>query len=36
MLTKLVQFCVKEAPLVVLLTIGLVIYGWYCYQNRAD
>ncbi|QEG37221.1 efflux RND transporter permease subunit [Bythopirellula goksoeyrii] len=33
MLTKLVQFCVKEAALVVLLAIGLGIYGWYCFQS---
>jgi len=33
MLTSLVRFCVKEAPLVVLLTIGLVVYGWYSYRT---
>lgn len=33
MLTSLVRFCVKEAPLVVLLTIGLVAFGWYSYQT---
>lgn len=33
MLTSLVQFCVKEAPLVVLLTIGLIAFGWYSYQT---
>jgi len=31
MLTSLVRFCVKEAPLVVLLALGMVIYGWYSY-----
>ncbi len=33
MLTSLIKFCVKEAPLVVLLTIGLLIYGWYSYRT---
>ena len=33
MLTSLIKFCVKEAPLVVLLTIGLVVYGWYSYRT---
>lgn len=33
MLTNLVRFCVKEAPLVVLLTVGLVVYGWYSYKT---
>ncbi|QDV78333.1 efflux RND transporter permease subunit [Botrimarina mediterranea] len=33
MLTSLVRFCVKEAPIVVFLTIGLVVYGWYSYQT---
>lgn len=33
MLTKLVQFCVKESLLVVLLAIGLGIYGWYSYKT---
>ncbi len=33
MLTSLVRFCVKEAPLVVLLAAGLVALGWYSYQT---
>lgn len=33
MLTKLVNFCVKEAPLVLVLTVGLVIFGWYSYRT---
>ena len=33
MLTSLVRFCVKEAPLVVLLALGLVVFGWYSYQT---
>ena len=33
MLTSLVRFCVKEAPLVVLITIGLLILGWYSFQT---
>jgi Cu(I)/Ag(I) efflux system membrane protein CusA/SilA len=33
MLTSFVRFCVKEAPLVVLLSIGLVAFGWYSYQT---
>ena len=33
MLTSLVRFCVKEAPLVVLMTIGLLILGWYSFQT---
>lgn len=33
MLTSLVRFCVKEAPLVVILTIGVVVYGWYSYRT---
>ena len=33
MLTKLVKFCVKEAVLVVLLAVGVVAYGWYCYRT---
>ena len=33
MLTKLVQFCVKEAPLVLLLTLGIVAFGWYAFRT---
>ena len=33
MLTSLVRFCVKEAPLVLVLTVGLVAYGWYSYST---
>ena len=33
MLTSLVRFCVKEAPLVVVLALGLVCLGWYSYRN---
>ncbi|QDU57920.1 efflux RND transporter permease subunit [Aeoliella mucimassa] len=33
MLTSLVKFCVKEAPLVVLLAIGIVAFGWYSFRS---
>ena len=33
MLTSLVRFCVREAPLVVLCAAGLVAVGWYSYQT---
>ena len=33
MLTSLVRFCVKEAPLVVLLAIGVIALGWYSYRT---
>ena len=33
MLTSLVRFCVKEAPLVLLLSAGLVVFGWYSYRT---
>ncbi|TWT86695.1 Cation efflux system protein CusA [Pseudobythopirellula maris] len=33
MLTNLVRFCVKEAWLVVLLAVGLSVYGWYSYRT---
>ena len=33
MLTSLVRFCVKEAPLILLLTAGLVVFGWYSYRT---
>ena len=33
MLTSLVRFCVKEAPLVLLLSLGLAVFGWYSYRT---
>ncbi|QDT67915.1 Cation efflux system protein CusA [Planctomycetes bacterium MalM25] len=33
MLTKLVGFCVKEAPLALVLALGVVVYGWYSYRT---
>lgn len=32
MLTSVVRFCVKEAWLVVLVAVGLSLYGWWCYR----
>lgn len=33
MLTSLVRFCVKEAPLVLLISLGLMVFGWYSYRT---
>ena len=33
MITSLARFSVKEAPLVVLLTIGILAFGWYSYRT---
>src|SRR6056297_494407 len=33
MLNLIIRFCVKEAPLVVLLAIGLGVFGWYSYET---
>ena len=33
MLTSLVRFCVKEAPLVLLISLGLTVFGWYSYRT---
>ncbi len=33
MLTSLVRFCVKEATLVILITLGMLVFGWYSYQT---
>jgi copper/silver efflux system protein len=35
MLTSLVRFCVKEAHLVLLLTVAVVAAGWYSFQTVA-
>lgn len=32
MLASLIRFCVKEPWIVVLLTLGVAVYGWYSYQ----
>ena len=33
MLNAIVRFCVKEPWLVVLLTIGISVFGWYSYRQ---
>lgn len=33
MLTSLVKFCVREAPLVVLLAVGILVFGWYSFRT---
>ncbi len=33
MLNLLIRFCVKEPYLVLLLTAGVIVFGWYSYQR---
>ncbi len=33
MLTRIIQFCVRESPLVVILSIALAVFGWFCTQT---